>query len=155
MLGHALCHTLLMRSWEICTCIDCPLCYSTVCWTCVCFVCVGVDFYSRMIRLEDKTISLQLWDTAGQERCVTTLWSWHFRYDTWVCLLSVYLFVSSFSLTPSLSPSFPCPVCSACILHVQYEFFLSLWVCTCICAWGCWWEVGRGMGLFSLSILSQ
>ena len=42
---------------------------------CVCFVCVGVDFYSRMIRLEDKTIFLQLWDMAAQERCVTTLQS--------------------------------------------------------------------------------
>jgi len=29
---------------------------------------IGVDFYSKALRIEDKIISLQLWDTAGQER---------------------------------------------------------------------------------------
>ena len=29
---------------------------------------IGVDFYSKALRMEDKIISLQLWDTAGQER---------------------------------------------------------------------------------------
>ncbi|KRX04054.1 P-loop containing nucleoside triphosphate hydrolase [Pseudocohnilembus persalinus] len=29
---------------------------------------VGIDFLSKTINLEDKTLRLQLWDTAGQER---------------------------------------------------------------------------------------
>ena len=29
---------------------------------------VGVDFYSKALRIDDKVVSLQLWDTAGQER---------------------------------------------------------------------------------------
>ena len=29
---------------------------------------IGVDFKSRLVTLQDKTIKLQLWDTAGQER---------------------------------------------------------------------------------------
>ena len=28
---------------------------------------IGVEFGSRMLRLEDKEIKLQIWDTAGQE----------------------------------------------------------------------------------------
>ena len=30
--------------------------------------CSGVDFYAKVLQVEDKVISLQLWDTAGQER---------------------------------------------------------------------------------------
>ena len=29
---------------------------------------IGIDFKSKMIDIEDKTIELQLWDTAGQEK---------------------------------------------------------------------------------------
>lgn len=29
---------------------------------------VGIDFLSKTIYLQDKTVRLQLWDTAGQER---------------------------------------------------------------------------------------
>lgn len=29
---------------------------------------VGIDFLSKVMHLEDKTVKLQLWDTAGQER---------------------------------------------------------------------------------------
>ena len=29
---------------------------------------IGVDFYSRLLKMDDKIISLQMWDTAGQER---------------------------------------------------------------------------------------
>ena len=29
---------------------------------------IGVDFKSRLITLDDKSIKLQIWDTAGQER---------------------------------------------------------------------------------------
>ena len=29
---------------------------------------IGIDFLSKTIYMEDKTIRLQLWDTAGQER---------------------------------------------------------------------------------------
>ncbi|KAG2651662.1 hypothetical protein PVAP13_1NG300557 [Panicum virgatum] len=29
---------------------------------------IGIDFLSKMMCLEDRTIRLQLWDTAGQER---------------------------------------------------------------------------------------
>lgn len=29
---------------------------------------IGVDFYAKVLQVEDKVISLQLWDTAGQER---------------------------------------------------------------------------------------
>ena len=30
--------------------------------------CAGVDFFSKTLYLEDRTVRLQLWDTAGQER---------------------------------------------------------------------------------------
>lgn len=29
---------------------------------------VGIDFISKTLHLDNKTIRLQLWDTAGQER---------------------------------------------------------------------------------------
>ena len=29
---------------------------------------LGVDFYSKALKVDDRIISLQLWDTAGQER---------------------------------------------------------------------------------------
>lgn len=30
---------------------------------------IGIDFLSKTMYLEDRTVRLQLWDTAGQERC--------------------------------------------------------------------------------------
>jgi len=32
------------------------------------FVIAGVDFQTKMIELDGRTVALQLWDTAGQER---------------------------------------------------------------------------------------
>merc|ERR1719197_202781 len=29
---------------------------------------IGIDFLSKTIKLEDRSVRLQLWDTAGQER---------------------------------------------------------------------------------------
>ena len=29
---------------------------------------LGVDFYSKALKVDDRIMSLQLWDTAGQER---------------------------------------------------------------------------------------
>lgn len=29
---------------------------------------LGVDFYTKALKVDDKVVSLQLWDTAGQER---------------------------------------------------------------------------------------
>ena len=29
---------------------------------------IGIDFLSKAMYLEDRTVRLQLWDTAGQER---------------------------------------------------------------------------------------
>lgn len=29
---------------------------------------IGIDFLSKTMYLEDRTVRLQLWDTAGQER---------------------------------------------------------------------------------------
>lgn len=29
---------------------------------------VGIDFLSKTVYMQDKTVRLQLWDTAGQER---------------------------------------------------------------------------------------
>ena len=29
---------------------------------------IGIDFLSKTLYLEDRTVRLQLWDTAGQER---------------------------------------------------------------------------------------
>lgn len=34
---------------------------------------IGIDFLSKTIYLEDRTIRLQLWDTAGQERFRTLI----------------------------------------------------------------------------------
>lgn len=31
---------------------------------------IGIDFLSKTMYLEDRTVRLQLWDTAGQERYV-------------------------------------------------------------------------------------
>jgi len=35
---------------------------------------IGLEFYSRIMLLDDKIVHLQIWDTAGQERfrCITT-----------------------------------------------------------------------------------
>lgn len=30
---------------------------------------IGIDFLSKTMYLEDRTVRLQLWDTAGQVRC--------------------------------------------------------------------------------------
>ena len=39
---------------------------------------IGIDFLSKAMYLEDRTVRLQLWDTAGQVRAdgspVRTLW---------------------------------------------------------------------------------
>ena len=32
---------------------------------------IGIDFLSKAMYLEDRTVRLQLWDTAGQVRCKT------------------------------------------------------------------------------------
>jgi Ras-related protein Rab-6A len=34
---------------------------------------IGIDFLTKTLYLEDKTIRLQLWDTAGQERFRTLI----------------------------------------------------------------------------------
>lgn len=34
---------------------------------------IGIDFLSKTMYLEDRTIRLQLWDTAGQERFRTLI----------------------------------------------------------------------------------
>lgn len=34
---------------------------------------IGIDFLSKTMYLEDRTVRLQLWDTAGQERCLESL----------------------------------------------------------------------------------
>jgi GTPase SAR1 family protein len=31
---------------------------------------IGIDFLSKTMYLEDRTVRLQLWDTAGQVRCI-------------------------------------------------------------------------------------
>lgn len=35
---------------------------------CVIQATIGIDFLSKTMYLEDRTVRLQLWDTAGQER---------------------------------------------------------------------------------------
>ena len=39
---------------------------------------IGIDFLSKTMYLEDRTIRLQLWDTAGQER-FRTITSTYYR----------------------------------------------------------------------------
>ena len=34
---------------------------------------IGIDFLSKTLYLEDRTVRLQLWDTAGQVRCLIHL----------------------------------------------------------------------------------
>ncbi|NXS52600.1 RYH1 protein, partial [Brachypteracias leptosomus] len=34
---------------------------------------IGIDFLSKTMYLEDRTIRLQLWDTGGQERCCSLM----------------------------------------------------------------------------------
>ena len=40
---------------------------------------IGIDFLSKTMYLEDRTVRLQLWDTAGQERFHTITIS-YYRY---------------------------------------------------------------------------
>lgn len=45
---------------------------------------IGIDFLSKTMYLEDRTVRLQLWDTAGQVRACTlplTLYFLHFLYS--------------------------------------------------------------------------
>jgi Ras-related protein Rab-6A len=37
---------------------------------------IGIDFLSKIMYLEDRTIRLQLWDTAGQESAI------YFSFDS-------------------------------------------------------------------------
>lgn len=39
----------------------------TDCTVCVPQATIGIDFLSKTMYLEDRTVRLQLWDTAGQE----------------------------------------------------------------------------------------
>lgn len=38
---------------------------------------IGIDFLSKTMYLEDRTVRLQLWDTAGQASRDSTHWSRH------------------------------------------------------------------------------
>ena len=38
---------------------------------------IGIDFLSKTMYLEDRTVRLQLWDTAGQERFQTITKSYY------------------------------------------------------------------------------
>ena len=40
---------------------------------------IGIDFLSKTMYLEDRTVRLQLWDTAGQERFRKSITQHYYR----------------------------------------------------------------------------
>ena len=55
---------------------------------------IGIDFLSKTMDLEDRTVRLQLWDTAGQERYQSKRNQWETllaAYDINPVLTSIYL----------------------------------------------------------------
>ena len=54
---------------------------------------IGIDFLSKTMYLDDRTIRLQLWDTAGQERFRSLIPS--YIRDSSVCVV-VYDITSKF-----------------------------------------------------------
>ena len=42
---------------------------------------IGIDFLSKTMYLEDRTVRLQLWDTAGQGNVYFTLLDFHAYYN--------------------------------------------------------------------------
>jgi hypothetical protein len=65
---------------------------------------IGIDFLSKTMYLEDRTVRLQLWDTAGQERYV------HIHHNTASSPLKLpqdihLAFFFFFFLVPSCTPA--------------------------------------------------
>ena len=65
---------------------------------------IGIDFLSKTMYLEDRTIRLQLWDTAGQERFRTLIPS--YIRDSAVAVI-VYDVSSKGGLYPVLNTTRP------------------------------------------------
>lgn len=57
---------------------------------------IGIDFLSKTMYLEDRTVRLQLWDTAGQERFRSLI-------PSYIRDSSVAIVVFDITSTPSLS----------------------------------------------------
>ncbi|KAG5263339.1 hypothetical protein AALO_G00263780 [Alosa alosa] len=79
---------------------------------------IGIDFLSKTMYLEDRTIRLQLWDTAGQERFRSLIPS--YIRDSAAAVV-VYDIASRYRLRPP--PAWPlCPA-----LRAQWGVRLQLW----------------------------
>lgn len=51
---------------------------------------IGVEFATRTIKIEDKTVKAQIWDTAGQERYRAITSAYHQLHDSIGLILSSY-----------------------------------------------------------------
>jgi small GTP-binding protein len=54
---------------------------------------IGIDFKIKTIRVQNKTIKLQLWDTAGQEKFFNITRNYYVRH------INRFLFKSKFNLS--------------------------------------------------------
>ncbi len=41
---------------------------------------IGVEFQTKTLVIDNKTVKAQIWDTAGQERCVMPLFFYYYYY---------------------------------------------------------------------------
>ncbi|CAL9082010.1 unnamed protein product [Musa textilis] len=85
---------------------------------------IGIDFLSKTMYLEDRTVRLQLWDTAGQERFRSLIPS--YIRDSSVAVI-VYD-VSTLFVTNSALSFIHLAIANICILHFghSYMFYFSL-----------------------------
>jgi small GTP-binding protein len=61
---------------------------------------IGIDFLSKTMYLEDRTVRLQLWDTAGQERFRQENNIFLYYFDDILNLIGVLFLVISVILLP-------------------------------------------------------
>lgn len=70
---------------------------------------IGIDFLSKTMYLEDRTVRLQLWDTAGQERFRSLIPSYIRDSSVAVVVYDISSMPPSLSLHHSLAATLPPP----------------------------------------------
>jgi Ras-related protein Rab-6A len=81
--------------------------------------CTGVDFFSKTLYLEDRTVRLQLWDTAGQERFRSLIPS--YIRDSSVAIVVYDVTSAPFSALPFWRIS---------LVIYRFQVLSNLYVCT-------------------------